>query len=77
MKIEDFNKSYNSKIMRLIKQFHDSEVLSMQRVLNQDSHYMLADARDSFERLIELKMLLSTYPACDICFEPDCTSDHK
>lgn len=64
-------------MMRIIKRYADMEATTIAHLVLNADHYRLLETRVQIENLAEARMLLEVYEGCDICFEPDCTSDHK
>jgi len=79
MNLDTFQASYTETMMQLVSDFHNSEVLRLQKLIQEADHYILnRTVRDEeFQRLARMKMLIDCYPGCPICFSIGCESDHK
>lgn len=77
MDINLFLKSYTATMMRIVKQYEETETKSIVGMIESGNHMQLSDVMPRIEKLAEARMILNAYPGCDLCFEPNCTSDHK
>lgn len=77
MEIELFKKTYTPAMMKIVSRFADMESSSITHIVLNGNHHQLLEVRAQIDKLAEARMLLEAYEACDICFDPECTSDHK
>ncbi len=77
MDIELFKNTYTPAMMRLVKKFAAKLELEIKEDLMCENHHVVLKAKHKIDDIEKKKMLIATYPACDICLEPNCESDHK
>ncbi len=77
MEIELFKESYTPMMMKIVKRYSDMEASTIVHIVLNGNAMQLRKITEQIEYLAEARMLLDAYPACDICFKPDCQSDHK
>lgn len=77
MEIELFKKTYLPTMMKIVNEYAKDKSYQIQRTLVSGNHHQLLQAKDEIDKLAEARMLLESYEGCDICFSPDCQSDHK
>jgi hypothetical protein len=77
MELELFKKQYTPTMMRIVKDYSEILEHKIKKLITNESHYNVLEAKEKIDNLATAKMLLKEYEACPYCFEPDCTSDHK
>lgn len=78
MKLEKYYETYMPLIMKSLKHLAEIERTTiMVGIQEKSSHHNILELKNNIDSLANCVMLLNEYPACDICFHPECTSDHK
>lgn len=75
--LETYHKIYMPAVMMSLKRLIAIEEATIRAGISSYHHTQILDLKNNIDALAQAKMLLNEYPACDICHETDCTSDHK